>query len=72
MSYQQDTSCALQLLHGCVEITVSHMGEFINTTMDEETLETSHTGLDHGLEFKLEEYFIDAQVLVQNSRTVIV
>lgn len=46
--YQQDTSCALQLLHGCMEISVSHMGKLVHTTMDEETLESSHSSLDHG------------------------
>lgn len=49
--YQQDTSCALKLLHGRVQITVSHVGELLHSAMDEETLEASHSRLDHGLKF---------------------
>lgn len=51
--YQQDTSCALQLLHGCVEISVGHVGKLVHPTMDQETLESSHSSLDHGPELLL-------------------
>lgn len=49
--YQQDASRALKLLHGRVQITVSHVGELLHSAMDEETLEASHSRLDHGLKF---------------------
>ncbi len=42
LSYQQDTSCALQLLHGGVQITVSHMREFLHPTVDKETPEAGY------------------------------
>lgn len=47
MSYQKNTPCALQLLHGRVEVIVTDMGELINATMDQETLEPSDPSLDH-------------------------
>lgn len=51
--YQQDAAGALQLLHGRVQIAVSHMRELVNSTVDEEAFEASHSGLDHGPKLKL-------------------
>lgn len=52
-AYQQDTSCSSQRLHGCVEISVAHMGKLLHAAVDEETLEAGHAGPDHGPEFQL-------------------
>lgn len=49
-AYQQDASCASQLLHGCVQIAAGHVRELLHPAVNEETLEASHSGLDHGLQ----------------------
>lgn len=53
VNHQQDASCALELLHGRVEIEFSHMWKLIDTAVDEETLEASNASLDHWSKFKL-------------------
>lgn len=52
-AHQQDAARPLQLPHGCVEVGLSHVRKLVHAAVDQEALEASHSGLDHGPDLQL-------------------
>lgn len=52
-AHQQDAARPLQLPHGRVEVGLSHVRKLVHAAVDQEALEASHSGLDHGPDLQL-------------------
>lgn len=53
LAHQQNTSCALELFHSCMQISITHMRKLIHSTVNQKALKSSNTSLNHRLQLQL-------------------
>lgn len=53
MAHQQNASCALELFHSCMQISITHMRKLIHSTVNQKALKSSNTSLNHRPQLQL-------------------